>query len=165
MTLFLLLLLPALAQQTSVAKPPVFRGPIRLPSSFETPAGRLEKGAYVMEVSRANGSYVLTFLQGDSRKLALTGRVRGPRDPSPNARIPIVGAHFLRSSEDPLPTGQERQFSKTGAAQYEEEKRDWKGVMRVYRSPGGRDAWFVFQERGQRGSWTTVDFQVALAEE
>jgi hypothetical protein len=159
------MLLPALAQQTSVAKPPVFRGPIRLPSSFETPAGRLEKGAYVMEVTRANGSYVLSFFQGDSKKLALIGHVRGPQDAAPNARIPIVGAHFLRFSEDPLPTGQERQFSKTGAAQYEEEKRDWKGVMRLYRSPEGRDAWFVFQERGQRSSWTTVDFKVALTED
>ena len=74
----------------------------------------------------------------------------------------MVSAHFLRSSEDPLPSGQERQFSKTGAAQYEEEKRDWKGVMRVYKSAEGRDAWFVFQERKDGGSWITVDFKISV---
>jgi hypothetical protein len=141
-------------------KPQVYRGPIVL----QSPLPALEKGRYVMEVTRPGADYVLTFLQGDQKRLSVTGRVRGPEDEAPKARIPVIGAHFLRSSEDPLPTGQERQFSKTGAAQYEEEKRDWKAVMRVYKSAAGGDAWFVFQERKEGGSWLTVDFKLSTPE-
>ena len=137
------------------AKPPVYRGSIDLQVAI---AG-LEKGRYEMDVSRATGDYMLTFWQGDQKKLTLTGHVQRPEDETPKDRVPVMGAHFLRSSEDPLPTGQERQFSQTGAAQYEEEKREWKAVMRIYKSAQGSHAWFVFQERGKGGAWTTVSFQ------
>lgn len=143
---------------------PVYRGPIVLPEAFVTPEGRLEIGRYEMEVTGVGGNYVLTFLQGQRKKLSVTGRPRRPDEEAPKGRVPLVGAHFLRSSEDPLPTGQERQFSKTGAAQYEEEKRDWKAVMRVYKSGDGNDAWFVLKERRDAGAWNTVEFQLALAQ-
>ena len=149
------LLVALLAFMQVSAKPPVYRGPIDL----QVAIGSLEKGRYEMEVSRATGDYVLTFLQGDQKKLTLTGRVQRPEDETPKDRVPVMGAHFLRSSEDPLPTGQERQFSQTGAAQYEEEKREWKAVMRIYKSAQGSKAWFVFQERGKAGAWTTVLFK------
>ena len=141
--------------QAPAGKPPVYRGPIDLQVAF----GGLEKGRYEMEVSRATGDYVLTFSQGDQKKLTLTGHIQRPEDETLKDRVPVMGAHFLRSSEDPLPTGQERQFSQTGAAQYEEEKREWKAVMRIYKSAQGGNAWFVFQERGKGGAWTTVLFK------
>ena len=141
--------------QAPAAKPPVYRGPIDLQAAI----GGLEKGRYEMEVSRATGDYVLTLSQGDQKKLTLTGHIQRPEEEPPKDRVPVMGAHFLRSSEDPLPTGQERQFSQTGAAQYEEEKRDWKAVIRIYKSAQGGNAWFVFQERGKAGAWTTVLFK------
>jgi hypothetical protein len=153
----LMLLAPSPVEQA-----PVYRGSIRLPTAFVMPDGRLEASRYLMEVSRTGGVYLLTFMQDGEKKLSLTGHVRGAREEPPPARIPIIGAQFLRSSLDPLPTGQERQFSKTGAAQYEEEERDWKGVIRVYKSAQGSDAWFVFQERTDKGTWNTVDFKAAV---
>jgi hypothetical protein len=149
------LLVAFLALLQAPAKPPVYRGPIDL----QVPIGGLEKGRYEMEVSRATGDYVLTFSQGDQKKLTLKGHIQRPEDETPKDRVAVMGAHFLRSSEDPLPTGQERQFSQTGAAQYEEEKREWKAVMRIYKSALGGNAWFVFQERGKGGAWTTVLFK------
>jgi hypothetical protein len=149
------LLVALLALMQASPKPPVYRGPI----DVQLAIGSLEKGRYEMEVSRAAGDYVLTFLQGDQKKLTLTGRVQRPEDETPTDRVPMMGAHFLRSSEDPLRTGQERQFSQTGAAQYEEEKREWKAVIRIYKSAQGGKAWFVFQERGKSGAWTTVLFK------
>src|SRR5579859_2475580 len=149
----MVVLVVLLALLQAPAKPPVYRGPIELPTAI----GGREKGRYEMEVSRATGDYMLTFSQGDQKKLTLTGHIQRPEEEPPKDRVPIMGAHFLRSSEDPLPTGQERQFSQTGAAQYEEEKRDWKAVMRIYKpAQGGGNAWFVFQERGKAGAWTTV---------
>jgi hypothetical protein len=149
------LLVALLALMQVSAKPPVYRGPIDL----QVAIGNLEKGRYEMEVSRAAGDYVLTFSQGDQKELTLIGRVQRPEDETPKDRVPVTGAHFLRSSEDPLPTGQERQFSQTGAAQYEEEKREWKAVIRIYKSAQAGSAWFVFQERGKNGAWTTVLFK------
>jgi hypothetical protein len=148
-------LVALLALLLAPAKPPVYRGPIDLQVAI---AG-LEKGRYEMEVSRATGDYVLTFSQGDQKKLTLTGHIQRPEDETPKDRIPVMGAHFLRSSDDPLPTGQERQFSQTGAAQYEEEKREWKAVMRIYKSVQGGNAWFLFQERTKNGAWTSVSFK------
>ena len=148
-------LVALLALLQAPAKPPVYRGPIDLQVSI---AG-LEKGRYEMEVSRGTGDYVLTFSQGDQKKLTLMGQVQGPEDETLKDRVPVMGAHFLRSSDDPLPTGQERQFSQTGAAQYEEEKRDWKAVMRIYKPAQGGTPWLVFQERGKKGAWTTVLFK------
>jgi hypothetical protein len=148
-------LVALLALLQAPAKPPEYRGPIDLQVAI---AG-LEKGRYEMEVSRVSGDYVLTFSQGDQKKLTLTGHLQRPEDETPKDRVPVMGAHFLRSSDDPLPTGQERQFSQTGAAQYEEEKREWKAVMRIYKSAQGGNAWFLFQERGKNGTWTSVSFK------
>jgi hypothetical protein len=115
---------------------------------------RLETGTYRIEVQ----SGVLRLFDGDQKRLEVQSQ--SPR--GLDGLVPVVGAQFLRSSEDPLPTGQERQFSKTGAPQYAEEKRDWKGVLRVYRKPGSKDAWLVFSERGNAGEWKSTWFQFAL---
>ncbi|MBM3774608.1 MAG: hypothetical protein FJW37_05530 [Acidobacteria bacterium] len=78
------------------------------------------------------------------------------------ATIPLVGTHFLRSSADPLATGQERQFSKTGLPQYMEETRQWRASLRVYRSADSREAWFLFYEVQPRPK--RVDFRLSLAQ-
>jgi hypothetical protein len=156
-------LAPVFALLLAAATPPVYRGEILLPSDFTASGGKLEKGRYTMEVSHPGSDYVLTFLQGDQKKSSVTGHLRASEKDAPKVHLPLLGTHFLRSSEDPLPTGQERQFSKTGAAQYEEEKRDWKAVVRVYKAAEGNDAWFIFQERRQGGAWNTVDFQLSMA--
>jgi hypothetical protein len=115
---------------------------------------RLEGSTYRVEVQAG----VLRIFEGDQKRL----EVRGQPPHALEGFVPLAGAQFLRSSEDPLPTAQERQFSKTGAPQYAEEKRDWKGILRLYRKPGSKDVWMVFSERGNAGEWQITWFPFAL---
>ena len=133
--LALLLLSHSVAvSETSV--PPSYRGKMRIPISLRTAEGtNLEKGPYLLEVKQEEGRHVLVFFVGEEVRTQVS-------ETTPEvstiwaAEILVVGAHYMRSSADPIGTAQERQFSKTGLPRYQEEKREWKATLRVYRSPG-----------------------------
>ena len=156
--LFALLTLCLCAQAT-----PSYRGLMRLPASLYTADGvLLEPGEYAIEVRNEKGRYTLEFLSGRRLKAHVDGELSSDDSISLSTYIPLVGTHYMRSSAEPIATAQERQFSKTGQAQYEEEKRDWKAAMRVYKSPEDQQALFIYQERVGRGNWRTVKFQMSL---
>ena len=155
-----LLLSCALAVCTALAETtPSYKGLMRLPIDLYTADGiRLEKGRYELEVRRDRGHPELVFLVNGKVNAIANGRVpQGDPFQLPATR-PLVGTHYLRSSAEPVRTAQERQYSKTGRAQYEEESRDWKASLRVYRAPDSSDVFFVFWERQRSGRWTRVDF-------
>jgi len=133
-----------------------------LPVDLYTADGiRIEKGEYQLVVELPNEGGSLAFLVDDKVKAQVSGQTpRGDPALMP-APIPLMGALYLRSSADPMPTAQDRQFSKTGRTQYEEETRDWKAVLRSYRVAGGADVYFVFQVREPRGKWKRVDFRLS----
>ena len=79
-----------------------------------------------------------------------------------SVRIPLVGTHYLRSSTEPVLTGEERRYSKTGATQYEEENRDWKATVRLYKSSAGNAAIFLLQIRGEHGQWNRTVFRLDI---
>jgi hypothetical protein len=153
----------AIATVFAFAQAPVsYQASITLPTDLFTPDGvRLEKGRYQIEVKLQTISGSLTFL-ADHRKKAVVNGQAPPGDPGVlPATIPLMGALYLRSSADPVATAQERQFSKTGRAQYEEETRDWKAVLRSYVTADGPDVYFIFQLREARGQWKRVDFKLS----
>jgi hypothetical protein len=137
-----------------------YRGIVRIPYDVAADDQKtLSKGRYIAEIECKAEHCTLRFLHEKELKLDVRSEpVSGPA----NAGVPVMGAQFLRSSMDPLAPGQDRQFSKTGASQYEEETRDWKGVLRLYESESNEDAWFLFQERAGGGAWKTVRFRVKL---
>src|SRR5688500_12834188 len=111
------LLLSALV--LSAQAPPIYKGVMKLPVEIATADGtRLGTGRYELEVKREQDTYVLSFLREGKIKASVTGAIR-PDDPFDlPATIPLLGTHFLRSSLDPLASGQERQHSKTGLPQF-----------------------------------------------
>jgi hypothetical protein len=155
----LLFFVPLLAM--NAAEAPSYKCLMRTPVDLVTTEGvRLEKGQYELEIKPEAGSYVLSF--------AADGHVRAVVKPVPqsdttlaSASTPVVGTHYLRSSAEPLLTGEERRFSKTGRAQYEEESRDWKATLRVYKAPPDA-VFFVLQVRGIQRQWNHVGFKLML---
>ena len=116
--------------------------PLRLPDGV-----RLEKGQYELEVKPEASGNVLSFSFGGQVKAVVKPVADSDPIISSPASIPVVGTHYLRPSTEPLLTGEERRFSKTGRAQYEEETRQWKATMRVYKSPDN-SVFFLFQSKG-----------------
>ncbi len=162
--LALLLLSHAVAvSETSV--PPSYRGKMRIPISLRTAEGtNLEKGPYLLEVKREEGRHVLVFFVGEEVRTQVS-------ETTPEvstiwaAEILVVGAHYMRSSADPIGTALERQFSKTGLPRYQEEKREWKATLRVYRSPADETVFFLFQEHQEPGRWKKVYFQLFASDD
>ena len=107
--------------------------------------------------------FILSF-HSEGKTIAVIGgeEVQGDLFTLP-ATVPLAGTHYLRSSAEPLQTAQERQFSKTGLPQYAEETRDWKAALRVYKIPTG-SVFFVFQIRGEGGTYRRVDFKLRSQE-
>ena len=139
----------ALAAQTAQ----YYTGLMRLPLDLYTADGvRIEKGEHRLEIKPEAGGYVLLFPEAEARVAQLS-------EPVSNGTVPLVGAHYLRSSLEPVLTAEERHFSKTGRPQYEEEERDWKLVLRVYQAPDA-DVIFLFQERGKDRRWSRVNFRL-----
>jgi len=144
------------------ADKPSYKGLIRIPVPLYTVQDTLlETGQYELEAKPENDEYVLAF--------SSAGKVKAVVKPLPDsnadlasARIPLVGTHYLRSSTEPVLTGEERRLSKTGATQYEEENRDWKATLRVYKSSAGNAAIFLLQIRGEQDHWSRTVFRLAL---
>lgn len=140
-----------------------YRGLMRIPVELHTAAGaRLEKGQYATEVNLSGNRFTLVFLQAGVEKAHVKGKLREGDSSAASASIPLAGTSYMRSTADPIATAQERQYSKTGRAQYEEEVRDWKAMMRVYKSRDGQAAHFEFQEKRGKGAWQTVEFRLLL---
>ena len=161
---FFFFLLFLISTQLKAADKPSYRGLMRIPVELLTPEGtRLEKGQYDLEVKPENNDYVLLFSSAGQVK-AVVKPLSDPNSELASARIPLVGTHYLRSSADPVLTGEERRFSKTGATQYEEENRDWKATLRVYKSSVDGMVYFLFEVRGERGSWSRKVFKLTSKE-
>ena len=138
-----------------------YRGLIRIPVDLHTGEGtRLEKGQYEMEIKLLEDHSTLSFRLNGLEKANVEGKLRERDSDAMSAAVPLVGTNYMRSLADPVGTAQERQFSKTGRAQYEEEPRDWKAAMRVYKSRDGQHVYFVFQERRGKGEWQTIEFSL-----
>jgi len=140
-----------------------YKGGIRLPMALATTDGvRLAKGQYDVEVKVENGAYDLVFLQNERPLATVKGEALKDDASDPPVAMPLIGTQYLRSSADPVGTEAERHSSKTGLAQYEEERRDWKAAMRVYKSPDDKRAVFLFNERRAGEQWNRVVFKLLL---
>ena len=137
-----------------------YKGLMRIPIDLMTAEGvRLEKGLYDLEVKFEPRGYALSFSSGGHVK-AVVKPLPGSDPTLVSASIPVVGTHYLRPSTEPLLTGEERRFSKTGRTQYEEETRQWKATLRVYKTAGGT-VFFVFQSKGSHRQWDRVSFRLS----
>ena len=161
----LLLILALFAATASPGSPaPSFKGSIKFPVDLYTADGaRVEKGICDVEVKQEGGQYSLVLTQGDKPIGTVKGEViRADASEDPSA-IPLLGTQFLRSSADPVGTEAERHMSKTGLAQYQEETRDWKASLRIYRTQDQKDVLCLFEEREAEGKWKHIQFKLLLA--
>jgi hypothetical protein len=158
------LLLGLLMAAGSPQKPaPSFSNLISLPVDLYSAEGvRLEKGQYDVEVRQENGQYSLLFRQNGQTKATLKGEVLKDDASDPPTALPLIGTQYLRSSADPVGNEAERHFSKTGLAQYQEEKREWKAALRIYTTPDQKQALCLFEERQPAGKWSHVQFKLYL---
>ncbi|MFN8006377.1 MAG: hypothetical protein U0V70_22215 [Terriglobia bacterium] len=141
---------------------PSYSGKLFLPVSLFTAQGtKLEAGPYDLELKPKDDHYVLVFSSGGQAKATLDPWSGTGLDLS-TTHSPLVGVHYLRSSEEPNLTGEERRVSKTGAAQYEEENRDWKATLRTYKSSATGEVYFLFQVRKAQGRWSRTIYQLTL---
>jgi len=147
----------------AIAAPAVERytGTMTLPIDLFTREGiKLEKRNYQIEVASDGSHWTLSFLPEGKDRVVVKGEIAAG-DLFLGPAIPLVGAHYMRSSSEPLKTAQERQFSKTGLPQYAEQERDWKATLRVYKSssePG--EVLFIFQVRSAGSQPTRADFKL-----
>ena len=151
----------------AVAKEPYYKGLVRLEVDLYTGDGvRLEEGRYRVEVRPDRGHYTLAFLPDDQVKAVYQVKavVNGykPNDGKLPATVLFMGTEYLRSSEEPELTVEERHHSKTGQPQYQEENRDWKAALRAFQSDDDTEVFFVFQERQADGEWRRIDFKLRL---
>jgi len=141
---------------------PSYKGSMRVPIDLITSDGiKLPQGIYELEVKSEHKDHTLVFSQAGQTKAKVASIPADDADAT-SAHLPLVGTHYLRSTADPLLTAQERQHSKTGRAQYEEEDRDWKAALRTYRSSDKRAIFFIFQSRRKTGQWTRVNFKLCI---
>ena len=156
-----LLLLPilmlGLAQLRAAAE--VWVTEIRLPLDLYTGDGiLLRKGGFDLEVRREKEHYSLVFLR-DEEIVAVVNGQETAKEPARSV-IPVVGTHYLRSTAIPLGTAEERQLSKTGRPQYQDEDRKWETSLRVYRGSDHDEVHFFFQRKKDWGHWERTDFKL-----
>ena len=154
----------AISSALTAQEPPSYLGVIKLPVElFKTDGGGLEPGQYNIEVKPVKGSYELLFSQKEQVKLSIEERPLEGDSSGPALDSPIVGTHYMRPSDEPIGTDAERQKSKTGLPPYQEESRNWKASIRVYRSADDKEAVFLFDEKLPRGQWKKIIFRLQLA--
>jgi len=142
------------------AEIPSYKGVMRIPIDLMTADGvRLEKGPYELEVKLEAAGYLLSFSSGGHVKAVVRPASSSDTTLS-SASSPVIGTHYLRPSTEPLLTGEERRFSKTGRTQYEEETREWRATLRVYKAPADT-VFFVFQSKGSHRQWNHVSFKLS----
>jgi hypothetical protein len=139
---------------------PSYKALMRIPIDLITADGvGLEKGTYELELKVVDGGQVLTFSSGGHVRMVVKPIANDDRPELASASIPVVGTHYLRPSTDPVLSGEERRFSKTGRPQYEEETRSWRAALRVYRT-SGKSVFFVFDVKGTNWQWNHVPFKL-----
>jgi hypothetical protein len=143
--------------------PPSYQGMMKLPIElFPADGARLEPGEYNIEVKAVKGAYELLFLLNQHTIVSVEGHPLDDAEEGPALGLPIVGTHYMRSSAEPYATDAERQKSKTGLPPYQEEGRNWRAAIRVYRSAEGKEAVFLFDEKLPRGQWKKLVFKLGL---
>ena len=163
--ILVLLLFSHSVASSETSAPPSYQGKMQLPVSLRTAEGTyLEKGRYLLEVKQEDGHHVLVFFVGEQAR-AQVSETSAEASEIRAAEIPVVGTHYMRSTADPIAPAQERQFSKTGMPRYQEEKRDWKATLRVYRSAADETVFFIFYERRERGQWEKAHFKLFLSKD
>ena len=128
---------------------------------FTQEGAKIEKRRYDVTVTSDGTLWTLSFLQEGKDAVCVKGKLAEGDLFNLPALIPVVGAHYMRSSTEPLKTAQERQFSKTGLPQYAEQERDWKATIRVYKnSKEPAEIFFIFQVRNAGSQPTRADFKL-----
>lgn len=144
---------------------PTYKGQIRLPVDLYTREGtRIGKGGVDVEVREEKGLRVLILI---SKALGITVSVAASpanEESEPSVDVPIVGTVLLRSSSEPTGTEEERQYTKTGRPQYQDQNRDWKRTLRVYRSEDSKstEVYFILEERPHGPELSQTRFKLFL---
>ena len=154
-----LILTLGLVQATVTAE--VYVTEIRLDRDLYTEDGRrLDRGGFDLEVRREQNGCSLVFLKDE----AVVATVAGEEGAETEADrvIPLVGTLYLRSTAVPLGTAEERQLSKTGRPQYQDQAQNWENTLRAFRGSEDAEVHFLFQRRRNWGDWEQVRFKLFL---
>ena len=144
---------------TAVAE--VYVTEIRLDRNLYTEDGRrLDRGGFDLEVRREEEGCSLVFLRGEEVVATVAGQ-EGAKTETDRV-IPLVGTLYLRSTAVPLGTAEERQLSKTGRPQYQDQEQNWENTLRAYRGTEDSEVYFLFQRRENWGDWEQVRFKLFL---
>src|SRR5262249_41429309 len=112
-----------------------------------------------LELKVVDGGQVLAFSSAGHVNVVVKPIVDGDLAELAAASIPVVGTHYLRSSTDPVLSGEERRFRQTRRPPYEEEIRPWRAALRVYRT-SGKSVFFLFDTKGNNWQWNHVAFKL-----
>jgi hypothetical protein len=134
---------------------------IRLDRDLYTEDGRrLDRGGFDLEVRREEEGCSLVFLKGEDVVATVPGEAR--TETETDRIIPIVGTLYLRSTAVPMGTAEERQLSKTGRPQYQDQVQNWENTLRAFRGTEDAEIHFLFQRRKNWGEWEQVCFRLYL---
>ena len=134
---------------------------IRLDRDLYTEDGkRLDPGDFDLEVRREEEGCSLVFLKGEDVVATVPGEAR--TETETDRVIPIVGTLYLRSTAVPMGTAEERQLSKTGRPQYQDQAQNWENTLRAFRGSEDSEVHFLFQRRRSWGDWEQVRFKLFL---
>lgn len=149
----------ALGVETATAETYVTE--IRLDRDLYTQDGhRLGRGGFDLEVRREEEGCSLVFLKGEEVVATVAGQEGAESET--DRFIPLVGTLYLRSTAVPLGTAEERQLSKTGRPQYQDQEQNWENTLRAYRGTEDSEVYFLFQRRKNWGDWEQVRFRLFL---
>ena len=139
----------------------VYVSEIRLDRELYTEDGRrLDRGGFDLEVRREEEGCSLVFLQGATVVATVAGEEGAGTET--DRVIPLVGTLYLRSTAVPLGTAEERQLSKTGRPQYQDQEQNWENTLRAYRGSEDSEVHFLFQRRRNWGDWEQIRFKLFL---
>ena len=134
---------------------------IRLDRNLYTEVGkRMDPGGFDLEVRRTEDGCSLVFLKGEEVVATVAGQ-EGSETETDRA-IPLVGTLYLRSTAVPIGTAEERQLSKTGRPQYQDQVQNWEHTLRAFRGTADAEVHFLFQRRKNWGEWEQVRFRLYL---
>ena len=157
--LLTLILTLGLVQATATAE--VYVTEIRLERDLYTEDGqRLDRGGFDLEVRREQDSCSLVFLKGETVVATVAGEEGAETEA--DRVIPLVGTLYLRSTAVPMGTAEERQLSKTGRPQYQDQVQNWENTLRAFRGPEDAEVHFLFQRRRNWGDWQQIRFKLSL---
>ena len=139
----------------------VYLTEIRLDRDLYTEDGRrLDRGGFDLEVRREEEGCSLVFLKGETVVAIVAGEAR--TETETDRIIPIVGTLYLRSTAVPMGTAEERQQSKTGRPQYQDQVQNWENTLRAFRGTEDAEVHFLFQRRRNWGDWEQIRFKLFL---